>query len=131
VVWTCCILHNLLLRHDGLEFLWTPQWKCSWNYEDPDLDHRDDFDGPPIAMRTTRRMQSRYFGRGNKDSNADLIEHEDDIEDGGEVGVIDRTPTETSSGHIELREGLVRQFQIRYSKSLVHWLHYPKKLANA
>ena len=23
VVWTCCILHNLLLRHDGLEFLWT------------------------------------------------------------------------------------------------------------
>ena len=58
------------------------------------------------------------------------MEHEDDIEDGGEVGVIDRTPTETSSGHIELREGLVRQFQIRYSKNLVHWLHYPKKLAN-
>jgi len=23
IVWTCCVLHNLLLRHDGLEFLWT------------------------------------------------------------------------------------------------------------
>ena len=23
IVWACCVLHNLLLRHDGLEFLWT------------------------------------------------------------------------------------------------------------
>lgn len=58
-----------------------------------------------------------------------MIEHEDDVEDGGEVGVIDRTPTETSSEHIELRESLVRQFKIRYGKDLVHWLHYPKKRA--
>ena len=128
--WTCCILHNLLLRHDGLEFLWTPQWKCSWKYEDPDLDHRDDFDGPPIASRATRRMQSRYFGRGNKDSNADLIEHEDDVEDGGEVGVIDRTPTETSSEHIELRESLVMQFEIRYGKTLCIGFIILQKSAN-
>jgi len=23
IVWSCCVLHNMLLRHDGLEFLWT------------------------------------------------------------------------------------------------------------
>jgi hypothetical protein len=23
---------------------------CSWHYEDPDLDHREDFDGPPIEV---------------------------------------------------------------------------------
>lgn len=23
IVWSCCILHNMLLKHDGLEFLWT------------------------------------------------------------------------------------------------------------
>jgi hypothetical protein len=134
VVWTCCILHNLLLRHDGLEFLWTPQWQCSWQYEDPDLDHRADFDGPPVELRSTRRMQSRYFGRRSKDGSGDLPnlnphaqEQEDDFEEGGEVGVIDRTPTETSSEHFELRESLVKQFAIRYDKSLVHWLHYPIK----
>ena len=55
------------------------------------------------------------------------MEHEDDIEDGGEVGVIDRTPTEVSSEHLELRESLVKQFEIRYGKNLVHWLHYPIK----
>jgi hypothetical protein len=27
-MWTCCILHNLLLRHDGLEFLWTDGVLC-------------------------------------------------------------------------------------------------------
>lgn len=59
VVWTCCILHNLLLRHDNLEFLWTPAWVCSWAFEDPDKDHRDDFDGPPIEMRSKRRMRAR------------------------------------------------------------------------
>ncbi len=129
VMWTCCILHNLLLRHDGLEFLWTPEWKCSWQYEDPDLEHRDDFDGPPIEMRSKRRMQSRYFGR-NKVGNGNLPDvqgHEDEPDEGGEVGVIDRTPTEFSSEHLQLRESLVKQFEIRYCKNLVHWLHYPTK----
>ena len=110
----------MLLKHDGLEFLWTPEWTCSWQYEDPDLDHRDDFDGPaapPIEMRAKRRMQSRYIGR-RKVGNGDLPDipcHEDDEPDGGgEVGVIDRTPTEFSSEHLQLRESLVKQFEIRY-----------------
>jgi hypothetical protein len=73
VMWSCCVLHNLLLRHDGLEFLWTDKWvctflrfaytriaiikmvtralqNCSWAYEDPDAEHRVDFDGPPIEV---------------------------------------------------------------------------------
>ena len=28
VMWTCCILHNLCLKHDGLEFLWSDVWVC-------------------------------------------------------------------------------------------------------
>jgi hypothetical protein len=113
-----------------MEFLWTPQWTCSWQFEDPDLDRRDDFDGPPIEMRSTRRMQSRYFGRRSKAGNGnfpDVQGHEDEYDEGGEVGVIDRTPTEFSSEHLQLRESLVKQFQIRYCKDLVHWLHYPIK----
>ncbi len=78
-------------------------------------------------MRSTRRMQSRYFGKKSKVGDADLMEHEVECEEGAEVGVIDRTPTEVTSEHIELRESLVKQFQVRYGKNLVHWLHYPKR----
>ena len=125
MVWTCCILHNLLLRHDGLEFLWTPDWVCSWAFEDPDLDRRDDFDGPPIEMRSKRRMRGRYFGRNQNviDEDGVALGHESEQE----PGVIDTTPTEVSSQHLELREGLVKQFQVRYEKDQVHWFHYPKK----
>ncbi len=49
-VWTCCILHNMLLRHDQLEFLWTEEGNLTWPFADPDLEHRDDFDGPPIQV---------------------------------------------------------------------------------
>jgi hypothetical protein len=110
---------------------------CSWQYEYPDLDHRDDFDGPPIEMRSTRRTQSRFFGRKSKVGNADLmnlnphdLEHDDEFEDGGEVGVIDRTPTKVSSEHFELRESLVMQFEIRYGKTLCIGFIILQKSAN-
>jgi hypothetical protein len=25
-MWSCCVNHNMLLKHDGLEFLWTDGW---------------------------------------------------------------------------------------------------------
>ncbi len=128
VMWTCCILHNLLLRHDGLEFLWTKDWVCTWAFQDPDLEHREDFDGPPIEMRSKRRMHARYFGsnaRNAEDENGAPVGHESDNEN--EPGAIDRAPTEFTDEHVQLREGLIKQFQIRYQQNRVHWLHYPKK----
>ena len=55
---------------------------------------------------------------------------DDDVEgheDENEPGVIDTTPTEFSSDHLELREGLIKQFGVRYLRNEVHWLHYPQK----
>ncbi len=123
VMWTCCILHNLLLRHDGLEFLWTPKWVCSWAYQDPDLDRRDDFDGPPIEARSKRRMRARFFGTSDAYDNGGPQGHEPE----GEVGIGDLSYTERTDGHLILREDLVRQFKIRYKKEEVHWLKYPLK----
>jgi hypothetical protein len=132
VMYTCCILHNLLLRHDGLEFLWTKDWVCSWAFQDPDLEHREDFDGPPIEMRSKRRMHHRYFGRNAgraEDEDGVPVGHESDLEE-NEPGTTDRTKTIFTDEHLVLREGLIKQFEIRYKKNLVHWLHYPKKSKN-
>ncbi len=35
-------------------------------------------------------------------------------------------PTELTDGHIVLREKLVKQFEVRYKRDEVHWLHYPE-----
>jgi hypothetical protein len=125
-------LHNLLLRHDGLEFLWTKDWVCSWAFQDPDLEHREDFDGPPIEMRSKRRMHHRYFGRNAgraEDEDGVPVGHESDLEE-NEPGTTDRTKTIFTDEHLVLREGLIKQFEIRYKKNLLHWLHYPKKSKN-
>jgi hypothetical protein len=33
--------------------LWTEEGTLLWPFADPDLDHRDDFDGPPIQVVTS------------------------------------------------------------------------------
>lgn len=92
------VLHAL--RHDGLEFLWTPDWVCSWPFEDPDAEFRSDFDGPPIEARSMRRMRARRFPNGVADEE---VNEDPSHEVENEVGVADATPTEFTSEHIQLR----------------------------
>jgi len=135
IVWSCCILHNLLLRHDGLEFLWTKDDYLSTWYADPDAEHREDYDGPPIAERAAarRRFQSRRLGAAGAaiadDGAAPPIE--DDAEAGAGFSIIplDYTPTEIDSAHIPLREALVKNFEVLWLMKRVQWLKYPKRKA--
>ena len=167
--------------------------KCSWAYEDPDLDRRNDFDGPPIEvtittatmcflpvtlilkqMRSKRRMRARHFGQNIENVDGDpahevaacccllllaaaacllaaaviaaaaaaacfcccccrsfIADADDDVysfqvSNENEAGVADMAPTEHTDGHIVLREKLVKQFEVRYKRDEVHWLHYPE-----
>jgi hypothetical protein len=95
------------------------------------LDHRDDFDGPPIELRARRRMQARYFSSG---ANANAVDGGNDVEERDpahehedNAGVRDETPTEVHDAHIDLRERLVKQFEIRYLRNEVKWLMFPGK----
>jgi hypothetical protein len=56
--------------------------------------------------------------------------HDEDVEgheDENQPGSIDTTATILTSEHLELREGLIKQFGVRYQRNEVHWLHYPKR----
>ncbi len=93
---------DVAYRHDGLEFLWTPNMVCHWSFEDPDADHRNDFDGPPILERSVRRMRSRHFRSGG-DAQVDDDELAQHDEPENEIGIVDATPTEYTSEHLKLR----------------------------
>jgi hypothetical protein len=125
IVWTCCVLHNLLLRHDGLEFLWTKADYLSVWYTDPDAEHREDWDGPPVTQRAQRRFERRLM-RGGEGSLDCALSPAIEEEFGGIVAP-DLTPTEVEMGHVPLREALVRNFEVLWKKKQVHWLKYPNR----
>jgi hypothetical protein len=102
---------------------------ASWHLEDPDSEHRDDFDGPPIELRANRRMRARFFPRN---AGGDIVDGAEpgldpshEVED--EAGVPDHTATELHDEHIDLRERLVKQFEIRYKRNEVKWLKFPER----
>jgi hypothetical protein len=77
-------------------------------------------------MRSKRRLRQRYVGRANDAEIVDPV-HEVENEHENAAGVLDTTHTETTDGHIALREKLIKQFEVRYQRNEVHWLHYPQK----
>lgn len=125
IVWTCCVLHNLLLRHDGLEFLWTNADYLSVWYDDPDADHREDWDGPPVQQRAQRRFEQRLMAGGEASWAALSPAIEEEF---GGIVAPDLTPTEVEMGHVPLREALVRNFEIMWKKKQVQWLKYPDRV---
>ena len=107
-------------------------------YDDPDAEHRADYDGPPIEQRAqSRRFQKRFMTTQDGqallalatggDPSADVEPHEVFI---GGYAVQDTTTTEIDRGplgHAALREALVRNFEILWEQKKVQWLKYPKK----
>jgi hypothetical protein len=101
-------------------------------YADPDADHREDFDGPPVQQRAAaRRFKSRFMGSAASLStgvNGLGIETQE-ISIAPGVVVPDLTPTETDIGplgHVALRNGLIQNFSVLWAKREVQWLKYPK-----
>ncbi len=110
----------------------------NWPFEDPDADHREDFDGPPIEDRARRRMQARYFSRNAGAEVANPVDGGPAVEDGAEArdpdlghedeaGVFDGVAAEVTPEHNLLVLKLVKQFQIRYDKGEVKWLKFPDR----
>ncbi len=98
-------------------------------YADPDAEHREDYDGPPVNERAQRKFQRRFMESNvaSKSTGVEAVEVEaQEITLAGGVVVQDLTPTEIDSGHLALREGLVRNFDVLWRKRQVHWLKYPK-----
>ena len=102
-------------------------------YDDPDAEHREDWDGPPIEQRANRRFQKRFMTKDGlavvNSTGGDLaaeVEPQEICQIGGIV-VPDTTPTEIDKGHAALREDFVRNFEILWGKKQVQWLKYPKK----
>jgi hypothetical protein len=67
-------------------------------------------------------MRARYCAVASTESGASIFPgHE--IEN--ELGIADQVQPETTDEHIFLREGLVKQFSIRYRRNEVEWLKFP------
>lgn len=101
-------------------------------YADPDADHREDYDGPPVLERAERRFKSRFMGSvASVSTGADGLGIEpQQITVAPGVVVQDLTPTETDSGpsgHVALRNALIQNFSVLWAKREVQWLKYPKK----
>jgi hypothetical protein len=76
-------------------------------------------------------MRARHFQKPGT-----VPRNDDETADPGheletEAGVADLTPTEVTDEHISLREGLIKQFEIRYQRNEVKWLKHPVKKPNA
>jgi hypothetical protein len=95
-------------------------------YCDPDADYREDYDGPPVEQRAQRRFSKRFATAGISNQTGEIDPVVEDDEIGGAVEA-DLTPTEIDTGHVALRELLVKNFEVRWQKGQVQWLKYPKR----
>jgi hypothetical protein len=76
-------------------------------------------------MRAVRRMRARFFSAVSTDeSGAPIPGHELEPTE-TELGIADQVQPECSDEHITLREGLVKQFSIRFKRNEVEWLRFP------
>jgi hypothetical protein len=97
-------------------------------YRDPDADHREDFDGPPVEKRAQRRFNKR-FSKTTDEVGPHVVQPAIEHEEGGEGGLAfpDRMPTEVETGHVPLREALIRNFSVMWNSKKVEWLKYPNR----
>ena len=83
-----------------------------------------------MQVRAQRRMRARYFGVQPQADVGDVpVDEDEENIDGNQPGIFDPTYTERNPAHVSLRDSLVHQFGIRYTKGQVNWLTFPKKAA--
>jgi hypothetical protein len=60
IVWSCCVLHNLLLGYDRLDLLWTDADVLSTWYADADAELGHDFDlGADVHQQIVEKRANR------------------------------------------------------------------------
>jgi hypothetical protein len=102
VMYTCAVLHNMLLHYDGFDKLWTPE---DWLTLDPvpsDDENEDDKRAKLRRLIPPERLQEYHLPTPESDV-ATVIE----------------------SGHFELRNALVKNLSYLWDKGEVEHLSYP------
>ena len=106
VMYTCAVLHNMLLHYDGFDKLWTAE---DWLTLDPvESDAEDD----NTADSTDKR---RFLIRPDRMQEYVLPTAESDV------------PTMVESGHFQLKSALITNLKHLWDKGEVEHLRYPKK----
>jgi hypothetical protein len=100
VMYTCCILHNMLLKHDGFSDMWKHLVECG----DPDTDFHEVFDRPAHLDVINARARAKTAAA------------EPDLEEQDPMEVIHEGGWQT------LHEKLVKHFVIAKRRGEVRWL---------
>jgi len=94
IVWSCCILHNLLLGYDRLDLLWTDDDVLSTWYADADADMGDVFDLSEEAhrqivqnraLRRHRQFRATTLGRQRPGTHPSAAAGSADFDDEGVI----------------------------------------------
>ena len=104
LMYSCSILHNMLLQYDGFDKLWTEE---DWLSLDPT--ESDD-----ESVETAERSKKRFLIRPDR-----LLEYHLPT---GESDVI----TMVENGHFELKQALTKNLTYMWNKGEVEHLRYPK-----
>ena len=135
IVWSCCILHNLLLGYDRLDSLWTEHDVLSTWYADADAEFDSRFDLGAAAHQAIieKRTNSRQrlfrkstLGKVRPRRNAIMVDARNFVHD--ELVVLEGEPedeTQYHPSHTVRREELVESFHYAWNAGSVEWLSFP------
>jgi hypothetical protein len=135
IVWSCCILHNLLLAYDRLDTLWTEAdvlstWYADADAGDPVFDLSASEHAAIVQKRATARLRlfrSTTLGLTRPRRMATMpttAAHAHETEDNIVVLQGDDTETEFCDSHVTRREELVESFHYAWNTGKVEWLSF-------
>lgn len=107
ILYTCAILHNMLLDYDGFDKLWTED---DWLTNDPvDSDNENSDQDQP------NKEKKRFMIRPDRLQEYHLPEPESDV------------PAQVESGHFRLKQDLITNLKHLWDRGKVEHLRYPKQ----
>jgi hypothetical protein len=140
-VWSCCILHNLLLGYDGLDKLWSEEDYLGTWYADPDAEPHPLYDRHTLNHNSiiqqrlnTRKFKTRVLGLRHRPSGAGAATAqrtfnfvpEPDTGTYANFGTNnDEDPVEHQLGFQEKRLELIAHFNAVWNGDEVLWLPFP------
>ena len=100
VMYVCCILHNMLLDHDG----YNDKWKETEEASDPDANYHETYDREAHLANVAARAAAKT------------------VYDAPAVGVVETFDIEVENEWQPLHEALVKHYNIAKSKGEIEWL---------
>ena len=106
MVFTCCVIHNMLLSHDGLDMRW--ERDANWGGQGGlhDEDDLDVFHRHLIRVRGATDFAIAGINQLNRRGNLDYLAGEEEVE----------------STHSRLKAKLIAHFVYEYNDNNVEWL---------